>query len=151
SGSVTAPAPSSAPSPTPSVPSARPSAGAPSVQSSPAIQSSPPAPITPSAPPPSGAPPKSTTAAPRSYTGAIVTGVLGVIAGGGGTFSAFLALNEKRNLNTAPTTEHADTAERDALLADGCFGLAIVFGVTAAVLLFTTSDSTPTETARSGS
>ncbi len=70
------------------------------------------------------------------------------IAGAGvvlGTVFGVMALGAKGDFDDAPTTENADDAERAALIADMSFGVALTFGITGAVLLFS-GDDEPEET-----
>jgi hypothetical protein len=72
----------------------------------------------------------------RSNVPAYVT--LG-IAGAGivlGTVFGIMALGAKSDFDDEPTTDNADSAERAALIADMSFGVALTFGITGAVLLF---------------
>lgn len=65
------------------------------------------------------------------------------IAGAGivlGTVFGVMALGAKSDFDDAPTTENADDAERAALIADMSFGVALTFGITGAVLLFSGND-----------
>ncbi len=65
------------------------------------------------------------------------------IAGAGivlGTVFGVMALGAKSDFDDAPTTENADDAERAALIADMSFGVALTFGITGAVLLFSGDD-----------
>jgi hypothetical protein len=62
------------------------------------------------------------------------------IAGAGvvlGTVFGIMALGAKGDFNDDPTNDNADKAERDALIADMSFGVALTFGITGIVLLFT--------------
>lgn len=73
------------------------------------------------------------------------------LAGAGavvGTIFGIKALGSNSDFEDTPTAELADQAERDALIADMAFGVAVTFGITGAVLLWTSSDE-PSETARS--
>lgn len=89
------------------------------------------------------APPKPVTPPPppveeegRSNVPAYVT--LG-IAGAGvilGTVFGIQALSAKSDFDDDPTVDNADDAERAALIADMSFGVALTFGITGAVLLF---------------
>lgn len=91
------------------------------------------------APPPEQAPPPKKEE--RSMVPAYVT--LGIAGAGAivGTIFGIQALNAKNDFNKTPTTELADKAERDALICDMAFGVAITLGVTGVVLL--TSDDEP--------
>ncbi len=100
---------------------AAPAAAAPPAAPAPAPA---PAPTEPPAPPPK-----------KSKVPAYVT--LGIAGAGlivGGIFGA-KALGDKSKFNDHPTNDNADTTERDALIADMAFGVAITLGVTGVVLL----------------
>ena len=58
-----------------------------------------------------------------------------------GTIFGVQALSAKSDFDDNPTQENADTAERNALISDMSFGVALTFGITGAVLLFTGDDS----------
>ncbi len=86
---------------------------------------------------------------PRSKVPAYVTlGIAGASAAVG-TFFGIQALSAKSDFDDNPTTDAADDVERNALIADMAFGVAITLGVTGIVLL-TSSDSpaAPAESAR---
>ena len=86
-------------------------------------------PVTPVAPPPAIAP-------KRSNVPAFVTlGIAGAGAALGTTFG-ILALQGSSDFNANPTEDNAQKAERNALIADMSFGVALTFGITGAVLLF---------------
>jgi hypothetical protein len=95
--------------------------------------------VAPVAPPPEQPPPPKKEE--RSMVPAYVT--LGIAGAGAivGTIFGIQALNAKNDFNKTPTTELADKAERDALICDMAFGVAITLGVTGVVLL--TSDDEP--------
>ena len=59
-----------------------------------------------------------------------------------GAFFGVKALGAKGDFNDDPTTDNADAVERNALIADMAFGVAITLGVTGVVLL-TSGDSEP--------
>jgi len=90
----------------------------------------------PAEPPPEPAPPPER----RSKVPAYVT--LGIAGAGAvvGTFFGIKALGAKSDFDDDPTTDNADDVERNALIADMAFGVAITLGVTGIVLL-TSSDS----------
>jgi hypothetical protein len=88
----------------------------------------------PAAPPP---PPK----AEQSKVPAYITLGVAVVGAGVGTVFGIKALGAKSDFDKAPTSGNADRAERDALIADMSFGIALTLGITGIVLL-TTSDST---------
>jgi hypothetical protein len=104
----------------------------------------PPPPIAEVTPPPPPPPPPP----PRSVVPAAVT--LG-LAGAGvvvGTIFGVEALQAKSTFNKNPTTPNADTTDRNALISDMSFAVALTFGVTGAVLLLS---SDPVEPAKTGS
>jgi hypothetical protein len=86
---------------------------------------------------------------PRSKVPAYVTlGIAGVSAAVG-TFFGIKALGAKSDYDDKPTTEGADDVERNALIADMAFGVAITLGVTGIVLLTSAdSPSSPKEEAK---
>lgn len=101
------------------------------------------APPEPTAPPPEPtAPPpeEPAKAEPKSKVPAYVT--LGIAGASAlvGTFFGIKALGAKSDFNDKPSTDAADDVERNALIADMAFGVAITLGVTGVVLL-TSSDS----------
>jgi hypothetical protein len=89
------------------------------------------------APPPPVAPPQPPPPPPRSNIPAYVT--LGLAGAGAivGTIFGVSALGAKSEFNTKPTVDNADKADRNALIADMSFAVALTFGVTGAVLLLT--------------
>jgi hypothetical protein len=99
----------------------------------------------PVAPAPAPTPPPK-PAEERSLVPAYVT--LGIAGVGAivGTIFGIQALGAKSDFNKTPTTELADDAERDALICDMAFGVAITLGVTGVVLL--TSDDEPAPAAK---
>lgn len=76
----------------------------------------------------------------------VTLGIAGAGLVTGGIFGV-MALNAKRDFNDNPTTEAADDVERNALISDMSFGIAITLGVTGIVLL--TSDEPEETTAAS--
>jgi hypothetical protein len=94
----------------------------------------PPVAVAPPPPPPEEAPPPPPP--PRSKVPAYVT--LGLAGAGAivGTIFGAQALGAKSEFEATPTTELADKADRNALIADMSYAVAITFGVTGAVLLF---------------
>jgi hypothetical protein len=104
-------------------------------KSAPAVAAVPPPASTP--PPPAAPPP-----APRSNIPAYVT--LGLAGAGAivGTIFGVTALKAKSDFNENPTTDNADKTDRNALIADMSFAVALTFGVTGAVLLLS-KDSAP--------
>jgi hypothetical protein len=104
----------------------------------------PPPPVAVAPPPPPPPPPPS----PRSNVPAYVT--LG-LAGAGvvvGTAFGILALQSKSNFNSNHTTANADTTDRDALISDMSFAVALTFGVTGAVLLLSNDSPEPAKAAQ---
>lgn len=102
-----------------------------------------PAPVAPPPEPEEPPPP----AEPRSKVPAYVTlGIAGVSAAVG-TFFGIKALGAKSDFDDDPTTDAADDVERNALIADMAFGVAITLGVTGVVLL-TSADSPSKEAAK---
>jgi hypothetical protein len=97
----------------------------------------PPPPLPEVAPAPLPPPP----AEKHSQVPAYVT--LGIAAGGAivGTIFGLQALSAKSDFNKTPTTTHADDTERNALIADMAFGVAVTLGVTGIVLLTSGDDS----------
>ena len=51
-----------------------------------------------------------------------------------GTIFGVMALKSKSDFNENPTTDNADKTDRNALIADMSFAVALTFGVTGAVL-----------------
>jgi hypothetical protein len=88
--------------------------------------------VTPAPPPPP--PPEKHSKVPAYVTLGIATG--GAIVG---TIFGVKALQAKSDYDSTPTTQHADDTERNALIADMAFGVAVTLGVTGIVLL-TSSD-----------
>ncbi len=95
-----------------------------------------PAPPPPAPPPPPPPPPKPE----RSMVPAYVT--LGIAGAGAvvGTIFGIAALSAKSDFDDAPSVDHADSVERNALIADMAFGVAITLGITGVVLLTTGDD-----------
>jgi hypothetical protein len=106
----------------------------------------PPPPVLPAEPvtaPPAPPPP----AEKRSMVPAYVTlGIAGVGAAVGTVFG-LKALSKKSDFNDKPSTSAADDTERNALISDMAFGVAITLGVTGIVLL-TSDDEAPKESAK---
>jgi hypothetical protein len=98
----------------------------------------PPPPPEPVIAPPAAPPP---APMPHSKVPAIVT--LGIAGAGAvvGTIFGVKALSSKSDFNNNPTTKSADDTERNALIADMAFGVAITLGVTGIVLLTTSDDA----------
>lgn len=114
--------------------------------------------LPPPAPPPVQPPPPETAAPPPppppkeepkpSKIPAYVT--LGLAGAGAvvGTVFGFKALSSKNSFNDSPTTKNADDAERNALIADMAFGVAVTLGITGTVLLL--SGNKKAEPAKTG-
>ena len=103
----------------------------------------PPPPPPPVAEAPKPAPPPPPPPPPPSKVPAYVTGGIAVAALGVGTGFGIAALSKSSDFKTAPTTSTADSGENAALVADMCFGIAITFGVTSAVLFLTKDPPKP--------
>ncbi len=102
----------------------------------------PPPPVAVAEPPPPPPPPPP----PRSNVPAYVT--LG-LAGAGvvvGAIFGVAAIKAKSTFNTTPTTDNADATDRNALISDMSFAVALTFGVTGAVLLLSNDSPEPAKT-----
>ena len=66
-----------------------------------------------------------------------------------GTIFGIMALNSKSKFNDNPTVDNADAAERNALIADMSFGVALTLGITGIVLLTASEEDAPAEAATS--
>lgn len=73
---------------------------------------------------------------PRSMVPAYVTLGLAGVGAVVGTIFGVSALGSKSEFEKNPTVENADKTDRNALIADMSFAVALTFGVTGAVLLF---------------
>ncbi len=98
----------------------------------------PPPPVVEAPPPPPPPPPP-----PRSKVPAYIT--LGIAGAGAvvGTIFGIKALGAKNDFDKKPTGSAADDTERNALIADMAFGVAITLGVTGVVLLTSDDSSAP--------
>jgi hypothetical protein len=76
----------------------------------------------------------------RSKLPAYITLGVGAAAAGVGTVFGIMALGAKSDFNDNPTNDNADKADRNALIADMAFGVALTLGITGIVLL-TTDDA----------
>jgi ribosomal protein S20 len=85
-----------------------------------------------SEPPPAPPPPP---AEPKSKVPAYVTLGIGGVGAIVGTIFGLGALSAKSDFKSNPTTDNADKAERNALIADMSFGVALTLGITGTVLL----------------
>ena len=103
----------------------------------------PPVPVAEVTPPPPPPPPEKHSKVPAYVT-------LGIAAGGAvvGTIFGVKALSSKSDFDKNPTTEHADDTERNALIADMAFGVALTLGVTGIVLLTSSDDEAPAKAAK---
>jgi hypothetical protein len=88
--------------------------------------------------PPPATPPKE----PRSKLPAYITLGVGVVGAGVGTVFGIMALGAKSDFDKEPTSDNADKAERNALIADMSFGVALTLGITGIVLLTAGGDDT---------
>lgn len=87
----------------------------------------------------------------KSYVPAYVTlGLAGAGAVVGGIFGG-MALASKGDFDKNPTQDKADETDRNALIADMSFAVALTFGVTGAVLLLSDSKSEPAKAGANGS
>jgi hypothetical protein len=87
------------------------------------------------APPPPPPPPPPEPKKEKNLVPAYVTlAIAGASAVVGGVFGV-MALNKKSDFDKTPTTKNADDTERNALISDMAFGVAITLGVTGVVLL----------------
>lgn len=96
---------------------------------------------------PVAAPPPEEEPEEKSIVPAVVTLGLGGVGLITGTVFGILALNSKAKFNDSPSTAHADAAERNALIADMSFGIALTLGITGIVLL-TADDEDAAPTAK---
>jgi len=103
----------------------------------------PPPPVAEVAPPPPPPPAEKHSKVPAYVT-------LGIAAGGAvvGTIFGVKALSSKSDFDDNPTTQHADDTERNALIADMAFGVALTLGVTGIVLLTSNDDEAPAKAAK---
>jgi hypothetical protein len=113
------------------------------------LKASAPAPAAAAATKPKAAPTTTAAATPppaapeeHSKVPAYITLGVGVVGAGVGTIFGIQALGAKSDFNKNPTTANADKAERDALIADMGFAVALTLGITGIVLLTTGGDST---------
>lgn len=95
-----------------------------------------PAPTDPPKPPPESSGTSSTVPAIITLSLAGVGAVVGTVFG-------VLALGSKSDFEDTPTQDLFDETERNALIADMSFGVAITFGVTGLVLLLSGGDDEP--------
>ena len=104
-----------------------------------------PAPVPEVAPAP---PPPPPPAEKHSKVPAYVT--LGIATGGAimGTIFGVQALQSKSDFDSKPTTKSADDTERNALISDMAFGVAVTLGVTGIVLLTSSDDTSGTAPAK---
>lgn len=91
--------------------------------------------------PPEPAAPPAPAPEPKSMVPAYVTlglGGAGLIAG---TIFGILAIDEKSQYDSRPSESRADAVERNALISDMSFGVAITLGITGLVLLTSEGDA----------
>ena len=81
----------------------------------------------------------------KNIVPAVVTLGLGGAGLVAGTVFGIMALNSKGKFKDDPTTDNADAAERNALIADMSFGVALTLGITGIV---TSKEPAPNETAK---
>ncbi len=101
------------------------------------------APPPPPPPPPAAAPPAPPPPAPvaspppqeRSLVPAYVTLGIAAVGAGVGTYFGIQALSTKSDFDDHPSTDKANDVERNALIADMAFGVAVTLGITGVVLL----------------
>jgi hypothetical protein len=93
-------------------------------------------------------PPPSPSVEKHSKVPAYVT--LGIATGGAimGTIFGVKALQSKSDFDSKPTTKSADDTERNALIADMAFGVAVTLGVTGIVLLTSSDDTSMAKAAK---
>ncbi len=101
-----------------------------------AAEKKPEAPLKPVAPPPE-------KSSGSSKVPAIITLSLAGAGAVVGTVFGVLALGSKSDYNKTPTQDLYDKTERNALIADMSYGVAITFGVTGLVLLLSGHDDAP--------
>lgn len=77
---------------------------------------------------------------PRSMVPVYVTAGVTGAALITGTIFGIMALSDSSKFKDTPTAELADSGENKALVADLCFGLALTFGITTAVLFLSKED-----------
>lgn len=119
------------------------------LKDAPAAPPPPPPPVAAAEPPPAPAPPPAPPPEPKSKVPAYVTLGIGGVGAIVGTIFGLSALSAKSDFKTTPTTDNADKAERNALIADMSFGVALTLGITGTVLLL--SADKPAEPAKTGS
>ncbi|HEX4337592.1 MAG TPA: PEGA domain-containing protein [Polyangiaceae bacterium] len=91
----------------------------------------------PAKPPPPAPPPKQ----PKNVLPAYITLGVGAVGAIVGTVFGVEALSAKSDFNKNPTNSNADRAERDALIADMGFAVALTLGITGIVLLVSDDSS----------
>jgi len=89
-------------------------------------------------------------AEPHSHLPAYITLGVGAVGAGVGAVFGIQALSAKSDYDKHPTSSGADKAERDALIADMGFAVALTLGITGIVLLTTGDTSTSEVSAHDG-
>lgn len=92
-------------------------------------------------PVPAAPPPPPPPAEKHSNVPAYITLGVGVVGAGVGTVFGIKALSAKKEFDDHPTNSNADAADRNALIADMAFGVALTLGITGVVLLTSGNDS----------
>lgn len=101
-------------------------------------------------PPPPPPPPAPPPPEPRSMLPAYITGGVAIVGAGVGTYFGLRALSLQSDFKSTPTVDLADKGENAALIADMCFGVAITFGVTSAVLFLSDSQDAAKDAPKEG-
>src|SRR6185295_15511769 len=86
----------------------------------------------------------------RSKLPAYITLGVGVVGAGIGTVFGIQALSAKSDFDSNPTSDNADKAERNALIADMSFGVALTLGITGIVLLTAGGDDSNEVSGKNG-
>lgn len=101
-----------------------------------------PAQVAPEKPAPAAPPPAPSAPKAQSKLPAYITLGVAAVGAGVGTYFGIQALKKKSDFDKTPTESLADDTERDALIADMAFGVAVTLGVTGIVLLTSSGDDT---------
>ena len=119
-----------------------------------APQSPAPSPSEPSPPPTTRAVPTAQSTSPPALTPRFAAAVLGgvaVVGTGFGVAFGVVALNDKRSFDAHPTFSAGNSGNENAVLADVCFGAAVVAAVTSLVLLVRSPSPEPSPDPAAGS